>query len=280
MNDYEQRKQDRIDRYLEKAEKARAESSALSQQAHTMLSAIPPGQPMLPNHYSYKSDKRYRDRIDSKMRQSISADEKADYYENKAHAAANNRAISSDDPDVAQKLQEKLAALEKMQAKMKTINAYYRKHQTCFGCEGVTEEEAARLDKRVEEGYSWETAPYPAYTLSNNNQEINRIKKRLETLTKNREVGFRGWEFDGGKVVANDDNNRLQVFFDEIPAPEVREALKGHSFRWARSEGAWQRQLSSNAIYAASRIAAIRPIDGSDPVKIQPKRTPSRTPER
>ena len=44
MNDYEQRKQDRIDRYLEKAEKARAESSALSQQAHTMLSAIPPGQ--------------------------------------------------------------------------------------------------------------------------------------------------------------------------------------------------------------------------------------------
>lgn len=53
MNDYEQRKQDRIDRYLEKAGKARAESSALSQQAHTMLSAIPPGQPMLPDHYSY-----------------------------------------------------------------------------------------------------------------------------------------------------------------------------------------------------------------------------------
>ena len=77
MNDYEQRKQDRIDRYLEKAEKARAESSALSQQAHTMLSAIPPGQPMPPDHYSYKSDKRYRDRIDTKMRQSISADEKA-----------------------------------------------------------------------------------------------------------------------------------------------------------------------------------------------------------
>ena len=81
MNDYEQRKQDRIDRYLGNAGKARAESSALSQQAHTMLSAIPPGQPMLPDHYSYKSDKRYRDRIDTKMRQSISADEKADYYE-------------------------------------------------------------------------------------------------------------------------------------------------------------------------------------------------------
>lgn len=280
MNDYEQRKQDRIDRYLEKAGKARAESSALSQQAHTMLSAIPPGQPMLSEHYSYKSDKRYRDRIDTKMRQSISADEKADYYEGKARAAANNRAISSDDPDAVQKLQEKLTALEKLQAEMKTTNAYYRKHQTCRGCEGITDEEAARLDQRVKDGYSWETAPYPAYALSNNNQEIHRIKKRLETLTQNREVGFQGWEFDGGKVVANDDKNRLQIFFDEIPPAEVREALKGHGFRWARSEGAWQRQLSSNAIYAARHIAAIRPIDGSDPIKIQPKRVPSRTPER
>lgn len=224
MNDYEQRKQDRIDRYLENAGKARAESSALSQQAHTMLSAIPPGQPMLPDHYSYKSDKRYRDRIDTKMRQSISADEKADYYEGKARAAANNRAISSDDPDAVQKLQEKLTALEKLQAKMKTTNAYYRKHQTCRGCEGITDEEAARLDQRVKDGYSWETAPYPAYALSNNNQEIHRIKKRLETLTQNREVGFQGWEFDGGKVVANDDKNRLQIFFDEIPPAEVREA--------------------------------------------------------
>ena len=280
MNDYEQRKQDRIDRYLEKAGKARAESSALSHEAHTMLSAIPPGQPMLPDHYSYKSDKRYRDRIDTKMRQSISADEKADYYVGKARAAANNRAISSDDPDAVQKLQEKLTALEKLQAKMKTTNAYYRKHQTCRGCEGITDEEAARLDQRVKDGYSWETAPYPAYALSNNNQEIHRIKKRLETLTQNREVGFQGWEFDGGKVVANDDKNRLQIFFDEIPPAEVREALKGHGFRWARSEGAWQRQLSSNAIYAARHIAAIRPIDGSDPIKIQPKRVPSRTPER
>ena len=274
MNDYEQRKQDRIDRYLEKAGKARAESSALSQQAHTMLSAIPPGQPMMPDHYSYKSDKRYRDRIDTKMRQSISADEKADYYESKARAAANNRAISSDDPDAVQKLQEKLAEIEKSQARMKTINAYYRKHQTCRGCEGIANEEAARLDQRVKDGYSWETAPYPAFALSNNNQEIHRIKKRLETLTQNREVGFQGWEFDSGKVVANDDNNRLQIFFDEIPAPEIREALKGHGFRWARSEGAWQRQLSGNAIYAARRIDAIRPIDGSDPIKIQPKRKP------
>ena len=74
--------------------------------------------------------------------------------------------------------------------------------------------------------------------------------------------------------------NRLQIFFDAIPDEEVRKELKGWSFKWARSVGAWQRQLTSNAIYAASRIPAIRPSDGSDPVKIQPKRKPRTGPQR
>ena len=160
------------------------------------------------------------------------------------------------------------------QAQMKKINAYYRKHQTCRGCEGVSSELAAKLDDSMAEAYSWETAPYPAFALSNNNQEIHRLESRIKQLAQARDVGFSGWEFDGGKVVANADLNRLQVFFDAIPPAEVREALKGHGFRWARSEGAWQRQLSGNAIYAARHIAAIRPIDGSDPIKIQPKRKP------
>lgn len=73
-------------------------------------------------------------------------------------------------------------------------------------------------------------------------------------------------------MVANSENNRLQIFFDEIPSPEIRQELKGQGFRWARSEEAWQRQLTDNAIYAAKQIKAIRPSDGSDPMKIQPKR--------
>ena len=75
-------------------------------------------------------------------------------------------------------------------------------------------------------------------------------------------------------AIANAENNRLQIFFDEIPSPELRQELKGRGFRWARSEGAWQRQLTDNAIYFASRIQAIQPSDGSDPLKLQPKHKP------
>ena len=72
----------------------------------------------------------------------------------------------------------------------------------------------------------------------------------------------------------------MQVFFDAIPPEEVRRELKGHGFKWARSEGAWQRQLTQNAIYAASAIHAIKPTDGSDPTKIQPKRQAHTGPTR
>ena len=269
MNDYEQKKQDRIDRYLERAGKARA------QQSHDMASIIPMGQPV---HGA--ADRRYRDKIGKKMEQSIAADEKAAYYERKAEAAENNTAISSDDPEAVTKLREKLEKLQTKQTFMKNVNAYYRKYGTCRGCGGLTDERADKYDQAVKDGPPWENAPFASFMLTNNSAEIRRIEKRLKSLTEAKELGYTGWEFDGGRVEANADKNRLQIFFDEIPSEDVRKELKGRGFKWARSEGAWQRQLSDNAIYAASRIEAIKPTDGSDPTKIQPKRKAHSGPTR
>lgn len=280
MNDYEERKQARIDRYREKAEKARQESRQLSRESSSMLEHIPPGQPILVGHHSERGHRKLLERSDRKMAQSVAASEKADYYEHKAEAAESNTAISSDDPEALTKLTEKLEGLQTAQTRMKQINAYYRKHGTCRGFHGLTEAQADHLDERVEQGYSWEKSPYPSYVLSNNNQEIRRLQERVKQLTEARELGYQGWEFDGGKVIANADKNRLQIFFDEIPSEEVRQDLKGHGFRWARSEGAWQRQLTDNAIYAASRVKAIQPSDGSNLIQIQPKRKAKPGPQR
>ena len=280
MSDYEERKQARIDRYRERAEQARQESRELSQESISMLERIPPGQPILVGHHSERGHRKLLERSDRKMEQSIAASEKAAYYEHKAEAAERNTAIFSDDPDALTKLNKKLESLQVAQTRMKQINAYYRKHGTCQGFHGLSDEQAEKLDDRVRNGYSWEKAPYPAYALSNNNQEIRRLKERIKQLTQAREVGYQGWEFEGGKVVANAENNRLQIFFDEIPSSELRQELKGRGFRWARSEGAWQRQLTDNAIYSASRIQALQPTDGSDPLKIQPKRKPKTGPTR
>lgn len=274
MSDYEERKQARIDRYRERAEQARQESDELSRKSFSMLKHIPPGQPIP------AGNRKLLERSSRKMEQSIAASEKAAYYEHKAEAAERNTAIFSDDPEALTKLNKKLESLQVAQTRMKQINAYYRKHGTCQGFHGLSDEQAEKLDDRVRNGYSWEKAPYPAYALSNNNQEIRRLKERIKQLTQAREVGYQGWEFEGGKVVANAENNRLQIFFDEIPSPELRQELKSRGFRWARSEGAWQRQLTDNAIYSASRIQAIQPSDGSDPLKLQPKHKPKTGPTR
>ena len=274
MNDYEERKQARIDRLQEKADRARAESQSLFKQSTDMASAIPFGQPV-----HGPADRRYREKIGRKMDQSIAASEKAEYYERRAQAAENNTAISSDDPEALAKLKEKLEDLQISQTRMKQINAYYKKNGTCRGFHGLSDELADKLEADIQY-HPWDKRPFAAYALSKNNQNINAVKKRIARLTEAKEVGYQGWEFDGGKGVANEDMNRLQIFFDAIPDEEVRKELKGQGFKWARSVGAWQRQLTDNAIYAARRIQAIRPSDGSDPIKIQPKRRPKSGPQR
>lgn len=137
------------------------------------------------------------------MGQSVAASEKAEYYEHKAEAAEKNSAISSDDPDALEKLKERVTKLKANQAFMKKVNAYYRKHKTCQGCEGVSEEQAAELDESMKNAYSWETAPFPSYALSNNNQNIKRIEGRIQQLERAQETGYRGWDFEGGTVVPN-----------------------------------------------------------------------------
>ncbi|CDC38887.1 putative uncharacterized protein [Clostridium sp. CAG:352] len=192
----------------------------------------------------------------------------------------DNRVISSDDPNAIQKLQDKLEMCEKSQKYMKEVNAYYRKNGTCEGFPGMEAARAARLDESVRQAYSWDKQPFPSYALTNNSAEIRRLKQRIEKLTVNQEVGFVGWTFDGGEVVANSEENRLQILFDEKPDEQKRSALKGNGFKWSPSQGAWQRQLNDNAIYAASRMEFLRPESGESPVKLQPKAPKKDAPER
>ena len=274
MNDYEQRKQDRIDRYRDKADKARAQSDALFQQSTDMASVIPAGQPI---HGA--ADRRYRERIIGKMEKSFAAMEKAEYYEGRAQAAENNTAISSDDPEAIAKLTEKLETLKKSHEFMKAVNDYYKANGTCQGFPGLSEEKASELEAGMKY-HPWDQKPFASASLSNNRQNIRAIEKRIQQLTDAKELGYTGWTFEGGRVEANRDKNRLQIFFDEIPSEDVRKELKSSGFRWARSEGAWQRQLTDNAIYAASRIKAIQPTDGTDPRKIQPNHKKQSGPTR
>ncbi len=179
--------------------------------------------------------------------------------------------ISADDPQAVSKLQTKLEKLEAAQENMKSINAYYRKHKTLDGCPNLNAEQTAQLKADMASNWHIENKPYPAWALTNNGAEIRRIKERIAELTRKEATAFVGWEFDGGKVEANREENRVQIFFYEKPDAQAREELKSNGFRWSPNAGAWQRQLNDNAMYAANAVKSIQPISGERPTDIQRK---------
>ena len=169
--------------------------------------------------------------------------------------------ISSDDPNALEKLRAKLASLEQHQELMKAANAAIRMKDTAKG-----DERLAALHFTPEQIKELRTPDfcgrigYPAYELQNNNANIHRVRGRIAELEKRQSSPApEGWEFDGGSVVMNTEENRIQILFDDKPDPDLRSELKSEGFRWSPRNTAWQRQLTDNAIRAAKRIKAIAP---------------------
>lgn len=255
-NDYAERKEARIERLESRAAKAQGESTAAYHEARSIMDHIPAGQPILVGHHSERHHRRDLDKIDRSMRKSVEADEKASYYAGRAEAAANNTAISSDDPEAMDKLQAKLEGLQEDQAMMKAVNAYYRKHKTLDGCPELTPEVRQAIEKSWSMGW-YVGIPFPPYALSNNNAEINRIKKRLDALRVVDAMEHVEIEFEGGVIVTNEEINRVQILFDEKPDEAVRRELKSWGFRWSPSEGAWQAQRTPRYLQRAKRICHV-----------------------
>lgn len=100
----------RAERYEGWAENAEKRSSAAFDQAHKMFDAIPLGQPMLVDHYSYKRDRNYRDRAWNKLGKGVEESKKAEYLKSRAEAAATTAGERSV-PFMARRIEEVAAKL-------------------------------------------------------------------------------------------------------------------------------------------------------------------------
>lgn len=185
--------------------------------------------------------------------------------------------ISADHPDAIVHLQKRLDTMEKEQEKMKAVNAYYRKYKTLDGCPNITVQTAEQLKQEMKKEWHGGDKPYKSYQLSNQNANIRRLKQRIEALERHKETDYSGWEFPGGKAVANKEANRLQILFDEKPKETVRTELKSNGFRWSPKMKVWQRQLNQNAYFAADRISGIRPGTGEKPSRLYQVRAEEKT---
>lgn len=173
--------------------------------------------------------------------------------------------IKSDDERAVEKLEEKLADLRELQEQMKAANKAIRLKDTEKGDDqlrelGYTDEQI----KKLREPDFCGRVGYPDYQLQNNNANIHRVEGRLKQLKVAKERGTTETENKHFRVVENAEAMRLQIFFDGKPEPEVREVLKGNGFKWAPSQSAWQRQLTTNARYALDRV--IKELDRMEAV--------------
>lgn len=77
----------RSERFTDRAEKASAESMTRYKNAKQLGDMIPMGQPILIGHHSERGHRRHIEKIDNNMRKSIEADNKAEYYTDRAATA-------------------------------------------------------------------------------------------------------------------------------------------------------------------------------------------------
>lgn len=254
--DYQERKDARADRLEERAQAAAQKSDDAFRRSSSLVSGIPAGQPILPGARG-AHHRRTLERSWNLMERGVQSSRKADYLQGRADAIRENSAISSDDPEALEKLEQKLAALQAAQERDKAMNAYYRKHKTVKGFDGVSDERAEKIDASLAELREALRRPVPSFRLSNRNAEINRLKKRIEQLRAVDSMEHIEIPFDGGVLVTNEDINRVQIIFDTRADDETRAKLKSSGFRWAPSEGAWQTRRTPAALARAKWLLGI-----------------------
>lgn len=162
--------------------------------------------------------------------------------------------IQAGDANALVKLEARRDDLRELQALMKAVNAYYRKHKTLDGCELLTAEQIERIKSGMNAGWRTSSAPFEPFELANNNAEIHRIEGRIREITETKAAGDREYQVEaveGLTVVEDTGIMRIQLKFDGKPDERQRRILKSHGFRWAPSQSAWQRQLNGNGRHAA-----------------------------
>lgn len=231
--DYEERKQARIDRLNAAAGKASTESEAQYKRSHDLVKNIPLGQP---NIIGRSALPNLRAKSRAALEKSVSLDNKATYYSDRAEAAESNNAIFSDDPTAIDKLREKVARLESERDRVKASNKEARKNGT---------------------------EPAPWYTLPYLGKDIKRIKERIAQLERVDQMPDETIQFDGGEIISDTETNRVMIRHDEKPDSTVIQALKSNGFHWSHSEKAWQRLRNPNALYTAKRICGVPPEEAT-----------------
>ena len=163
--------------------------------------------------------------------------------------------IKSSDEDCIERLEYKLETLKALQEKMKAVNAALRKKDIEEGNLDLMELGYTEDDiKKIRTPDFGGRIGYPAYALQNNNQDIHRVEDRINSLKAIKDKETIEEENEGYTYREDPESMRIQFIFDGKPSDDIRNILKQNGFRWAPSQGAWQRQLTRNGQWSADIV--------------------------
>lgn len=163
--------------------------------------------------------------------------------------------IKSNDEKAIEKLEEQLSDMKERQELMKEANKAIRMKDAEAGDDKLRE-----LGFDEEHIKSLRTPDYcgrlgfPSYELTNLNANIHRIEDRIKSIQAVKSKETTESDYGTFKAVENTDAMRYQIIFDGKPDEDIRNILKGNGFKWAPSQGAWQRQITTNGKYAFKKV--------------------------
>ncbi|HEY5342471.1 MAG TPA: DUF3560 domain-containing protein [Solirubrobacteraceae bacterium] len=172
-----ERREARAERLRDWSGKRAGKAQATAERAQQLGERFSQGQPILPGHHSQGRAEADHKRMHRAMEASVDHSRKAQSFSSRADniEAAADRAIYRDDPDAREKLAVKIEKLEHERMLIKQANAAYKAEH--------------KAELKVMTFYHRDQAmPFASYVLTNLSGNLNRARKRLESLPPYRET--------------------------------------------------------------------------------------------
>lgn len=198
--------------------------------------------------------KRFEENTQKKLKSMEPEEKQIAYWRNGKYK--HGEKIDATDPLAEKKYQAKIDYLTEANEKAKAANRYWNKNHDMTGFDGFSESTNQKLNSQFSRIYANPSGIRNPF--STDSAAIRDAKSQLDRIKSNKAKANSGsggnTSFNGGEIIRNVGENRLQLKFDGVPDASVRQQLKSSGWRWSPKNGVWQRQLTENAERSAQRI--------------------------
>lgn len=243
-----------VDREMDKFQKGYAQKWNARMAAHSScFSSMIAGPSKFPARKAEKASKAY----DKRTAETIEYKKRAI---NAITKKLKEHRISAGGAEIAM-MEKKLASAEADQTRMKAVNKILRSKKTSDDVKMLQLRDEFGMPEQLVHNLmnpDWGKPGYPAYKLTNNNANIKRMKERVTEMQAREDTPTTEITFAGGTIIDSNEDDRVQIFYDERPSPDMIKQLKGSGWRWAPSLGVWQRKRTPAAMTSAKQITGVR----------------------